>query len=86
MIKEEGMQKRAIPLDGRDERPVLPGLDAVEAVLSEAVDAGVKGAETVYAVHVLGYSYSEIAEITGVDRRTVYARRDRTLARLAATS
>ena len=38
--------------------------------------------EVLYAHHVLGFSISELAEVTGRDRRSLYARRDRGLRRL----
>jgi hypothetical protein len=40
--------------------------------------------EVVYAQHVLGYSISELAAVTGRDRRALYARRDRGVRRLCA--
>jgi hypothetical protein len=40
--------------------------------------------EVLYAHHVLGFSISELAKVTGRDRRSLYARRDRGLRRLCA--
>jgi DNA-directed RNA polymerase specialized sigma24 family protein len=40
--------------------------------------------EVLYAHHVLGFSISELAQVTGRDRRSLYARRDRGLRRLCA--
>ena len=40
--------------------------------------------EVLYAQHVLGYSISELAAVTGRDRRSLYARRDRGQRRLCA--
>jgi hypothetical protein len=40
--------------------------------------------EVIYAQHVLGYSISELAVVTGRDRRSLYARRDRGHRRLCA--
>ena len=40
--------------------------------------------EVMYAQHVLGYSISELAAVTGRDRRALYARRDRGQRRLCA--
>jgi DNA-directed RNA polymerase specialized sigma24 family protein len=40
--------------------------------------------EVLYAQHVLGYSISELASVSGRDRRALYARRDRGLRRLCA--
>jgi hypothetical protein len=40
--------------------------------------------EVIYAQHVLGYSISELAAVTGRDRRALYARRDRGRRRLCA--
>jgi hypothetical protein len=37
-----------------------------------------------YAQHVLGYSISELAVVTGRDRRALYARRDRGQRRISA--
>jgi hypothetical protein len=40
--------------------------------------------EVLYAHHVLGFSIAELAKVTGRDRRSLYARRDRGLRRLCA--
>jgi hypothetical protein len=40
--------------------------------------------EVLYAHHVLGYSIAELAAVTGRDRRTLYARRDRGQRRILA--
>jgi hypothetical protein len=40
--------------------------------------------EVIYAQHVLGYSISELAAVTGRDRRSLYVRRDRGHRRLCA--
>ena len=40
--------------------------------------------EVIYAQHVLGYSISELAAVTGRDRRSLYLRRDRGHRRLCA--
>jgi hypothetical protein len=40
--------------------------------------------EVLYAHHVLGFSISELAKVTGRDRRSLYARRERGLRRLCA--
>jgi hypothetical protein len=40
--------------------------------------------EVLYAHHVLGFSIAELATVTGHDRRSLYARRDRGLRRLCA--
>jgi DNA-directed RNA polymerase specialized sigma24 family protein len=40
--------------------------------------------QVLYAHHVLGYSISELAQVTGRDRRALYARRDRGQRRLCA--
>jgi DNA-directed RNA polymerase specialized sigma24 family protein len=40
--------------------------------------------EVVYAHHVLGFSIAELALVTGRDRRSLYARRDRGRRRLCA--
>jgi hypothetical protein len=40
--------------------------------------------QVLYAQHVLGYSISELASVTGRNRRALYARRDRGLRRLCA--
>jgi DNA-directed RNA polymerase specialized sigma24 family protein len=40
--------------------------------------------EVLYAHHVLGFSIAELAAVTGRDRRSLYARRDRGLRRLCA--
>ena len=40
--------------------------------------------EVIYAQHVLGYSISELATVTGHDRRSLYVRRDRGHRRLCA--
>ncbi len=40
--------------------------------------------EVLYAQHVLGYSISELASVSGRDRRALYARRDRGMRRLCA--
>ena len=40
--------------------------------------------EVMYAQHVLGFSISELAAVTGRDRRALYARRDRGQRRLCA--
>ncbi len=40
--------------------------------------------EVLYAHHVLGYSISELATVTGRNRRTLYARRDRGHRRICA--
>jgi hypothetical protein len=40
--------------------------------------------EVLYAQHVLGFSISELALVTGRDRRALYARRDRGQRRLCA--
>jgi hypothetical protein len=40
--------------------------------------------EVLYAHHVLGFSIAELAQVTGRDRRSLYARRDRGLRRLCA--
>lgn len=44
----------------------------------------VEDAQVLYAHHVLGYSISELALVTGRERRSLYARRDRGRARLCA--
>jgi hypothetical protein len=41
-------------------------------------------AQVLYAHHVLGYSISELALVTGRERRSLYARRDRGPRRLCA--
>ncbi len=40
--------------------------------------------EILYAHHVLGFSIAELAKVTGRDRRSLYARRDRGIRRLCA--
>ena len=40
--------------------------------------------EVLYAHHVLGFSIAELAKVTGRDRRSLYAGRDRGLRRLCA--
>jgi hypothetical protein len=40
--------------------------------------------EVLYAHHVLGFSIAELAKVTGRDRRSLYAKRDRGLRRLCA--
>jgi len=40
--------------------------------------------EVIYAHHVLGFSIAELAKVTGRDRRSLYARRDRGVRRLCA--
>jgi hypothetical protein len=40
--------------------------------------------EVMYAHHVLGFSIAELAQVTGRDRRVLYARRDRAYRRLCA--
>jgi hypothetical protein len=54
-------------------------LEQVTRLLIDLRDRGMRTEEVeiVYAQHVLGYSISELATVTGLDRRSLYTRRDR---------
>jgi hypothetical protein len=61
-------------------------LEELSRLLIDLRQQGMKSEEVqvMYAQHVLGYSISELASVTGRDRRALYARRDRGQRRLCA--
>ncbi len=62
------------------------GLEELARALIDLRHRGLRAdeVEVLYAQHVLGYSISELAAVTGRDRRALYARRDRGQRRLCA--
>jgi DNA-directed RNA polymerase specialized sigma24 family protein len=72
--------------------PSAAGCDASSSaprttrILVDLHHAGMRSdeVEILYAHHVLGYSIAELAAMTGRDRRSLYARRDRGQRRLSA--
>ena len=61
-------------------------LEELARLLIELRREGMRADEVqvLYAHEVLGYSMAELAEVTGRDRRALYARRDRGRRRLCA--
>jgi DNA-directed RNA polymerase specialized sigma24 family protein len=86
--KDQGA--RSVPLDAdlAEARCARSETDLEELtrILVDLHHAGMRSdeVEILYAHHVLGYSIAELAAMTGRDRRSLYARRDRGQRRLSA--
>jgi DNA-directed RNA polymerase specialized sigma24 family protein len=90
LFRAKEARQLAIPLTNEvmGTRTVRPETDLEELsrILIELCHGGMRTEEVqvLYAHHVLGFSISELATVTGRDRRALYARRDRGQRRLCA--
>jgi hypothetical protein len=86
--KDHQARSAGAPALALDEQPAPPesDLDRVTALLLELQREGMRteDVQVLYAQHVLGYSIAELSAMTGRDRRSLYARRDRGRERLSA--
>jgi hypothetical protein len=90
LLKAKDQQLRLRPLSRNlvatlDVRPETD-LEELSRVLIDLREQGMPldDVQVLYAHHVLGFSISELANVTGRDRRSLYARRDRGQRRLCA--
>jgi hypothetical protein len=86
--KEQRLRQRPFTFDITARLEVRPETD-LEELSRLLIDLHGRGMQTdeaqvLYAHHVLGYSISELALVTGRERRSLYARRDRGQRRLCA--
>jgi DNA-directed RNA polymerase specialized sigma24 family protein len=90
LFRAKELRQRAAPLtaDVLATQAVRPETDLEELsrILIELCRQGMRTEEVqvLYAHHVLGFSIAELATVTGRDRRSLYARRDRGQRRLCA--
>jgi hypothetical protein len=89
LFRFKDTNRRTAPLPSAGAERCDPGttdLDELARVLIELRRAGMReeDVQVLYAHHVMGYSMAELAQLTGRDRRVLYARRDRGRARLCA--
>jgi hypothetical protein len=91
LFRERDLRRHHLPLtpDTLAEKPGRSETE-LEQLTRTLIDLHRQGVrpeevEVIYAQHVLGYSISELAAVTGRDRRALYARRDRGQRRLAAS-
>jgi len=89
LFRAKDLGRRTVPLtsdtlehSGRDETD----LEELARMLVELRRDGMReeDAQVLYAYHVMGYSMAELSNLTGRDRRVLYARRDRGRRRLCA--
>jgi hypothetical protein len=86
--KEQQFRQRPFTWDITSRLEVRPETD-LEELSRLLIDLHGRGlrtdeAQVLYAHHVLGYSISELATVTGRERRSLYVRRDRGQRRLCA--
>jgi hypothetical protein len=89
LFRSKDLGQRTVPLTSDTaERSACDrtDLDELARILVDLRRDGMReeDAQVLYTHHVMGYSMAELAELTGRDRRVLYARRDRGRRRLCA--
>ena len=92
LFRSKDLDGRSVPLSpdlteapSRSSRPETD-LEELARLLIDLHRGGMRSdeVEVLYAHHVLGYSMAELSDLTGRDRRILYARRNRGQRRLCA--
>lgn len=89
LFRFKDLSRRTVPLLSdtfeRSARDVTD-LDELARILVDLRREGIReeDAQVLYTHHVMGYSMAELAQLTGRDRRVLYARRDRGRRRMYA--